>query len=103
MTHPWVTPSSLHAMPICHDEVRTTSLSNLTKCVAPPHTHYDGDSFIDHHLGYSPFNDCRFEFYEGIVRASFGKFIASGVMSDASDATQAFLTEVGASFCIRVT
>ena len=37
---------------------------------------------------------CRFEFYEGIVRASFGKFIASGIMSDASDATHAFLTEV---------
>ena len=36
----------------------------------------------------------RFEFYEGIVRASFGKYIASGIMTDASNATEAFIKEV---------
>lgn len=36
----------------------------------------------------------RFEFYEAIVRSSMGKFIASSLMSDASDATQTFIAEV---------
>ena len=37
---------------------------------------------------------CRFEFYEGIVRSSFGKYITTGLMADASDATEAFIEEV---------
>jgi hypothetical protein len=37
---------------------------------------------------------CRFEFYEGIVRSSFGKFITTGLMDDASDATVQFIEQV---------
>ena len=36
----------------------------------------------------------RFEFYEAVVRASVGKYIISGLMSDASDATEALISEV---------
>lgn len=36
----------------------------------------------------------RFEFYEGIVRAAFGRFITTGAMTDASDATQRFIADV---------
>lgn len=36
----------------------------------------------------------RFEFYEGIVRSSFGKYITSGLLTDASDAIKEFIHEV---------
>mmetsp|Transcript_41878 Transcript_41878/g.125343 ORF Transcript_41878/g.125343 Transcript_41878/m.125343 type:complete len:890 (-) Transcript_41878:2379-5048(-) len=35
----------------------------------------------------------RFEFYEGIVRAAFGKFIVPGIMDDASDAVARFIED----------
>ena len=36
----------------------------------------------------------RFEFYEAVIRSSFGKYITSGLMSDASDAIEALISQV---------
>eukprot|EP00955_Chlamydomonas_euryale_P107326 365758-Chlamydomonas_euryale.AAC.7 len=40
-----------------------------------------------------PHSARSFEFYEGIVRAAFGKFIVPGIMDDASDAVARFIED----------
>lgn len=37
---------------------------------------------------------CRFEFYEIIVRLAFGKYIRSGLMTDASDSVGALVDNI---------
>jgi hypothetical protein len=38
---------------------------------------------------------CRFEFLEGLIRSAFGKFIATKLTDDASDACNMLMNQVG--------